>query len=73
MCAVARQVLLAAGDTFRAAAAEQLEQWAQRSGAGFFAAIGEKQRPDSVLYQAVQRAVKVLSSLQSHSSPETRC
>lgn len=29
---LAPQVLLAAGDTFRAAAAEQLEQWAQRSG-----------------------------------------
>ena len=59
-------MLLAAGDTFRAAAAEQLEQWAQRSGAGFHAAAGEKQRPDSVLYQAVQRAVKVLRKLQSN-------
>jgi hypothetical protein len=28
-----RSVVLAAGDTFRAAAAEQLEQWAQRTGA----------------------------------------
>ena len=28
-----KSVLLAAGDTFRAAAAEQLEIWAQRSGA----------------------------------------
>jgi len=30
-----RTVLLAAGDTFRAAAAEQLNTWADRSGAGF--------------------------------------
>jgi fused signal recognition particle receptor len=58
---VVTQVLLAAGDTFRAAAAEQLEQWAERSGAGFHAATSEKQRPDSVLYQAVQKATKVLS------------
>lgn len=27
------KVVLAAGDTFRAAAAEQLEEWARRSGA----------------------------------------
>ena len=30
-----RSVLLAAGDTFRAAAAEQLGTWAERSGAEF--------------------------------------
>jgi fused signal recognition particle receptor len=30
-----RKVVLAAGDTFRAAAVEQLEQWAQRAGVGF--------------------------------------
>jgi fused signal recognition particle receptor len=30
-----RQVMLAAGDTFRAAAVEQLEVWAQRAGVGF--------------------------------------
>ena len=31
------KVLIAAGDTFRAAAIEQLQVWAQRSGAGFLA------------------------------------
>jgi fused signal recognition particle receptor len=31
------RVLIAAGDTFRAAAIEQLQVWAQRSGAGFLA------------------------------------
>ena len=30
-----RRVVLAAGDTFRAAAADQLELWAERAGAGF--------------------------------------
>lgn len=50
-------VLLAAGDTFRAAAAEQLEEWALRSNATIVRAPNEKTRPDTVLYQAVERAV----------------
>lgn len=45
------QVVLAAGDTFRAAAAEQLEEWARRSGADLVRAQDEKQRPGTVLYQ----------------------
>lgn len=45
------QVLLAAGDTFRAAAAEQLQTWAERAGADFFGPKTEKQRPDALLYQ----------------------
>ena len=44
-------VLLVAGDTFRAAAAEQLEEWARRAGAGIARAEGDKARPDTVLYQ----------------------
>ena len=46
------QVLLAAGDTFRAAAAEQLQTWAERSGAEFFGPQRDNQRPDALLYQA---------------------
>jgi SRP54-type protein, GTPase domain len=46
------QVLLAAGDTFRAAAAEQLQTWAERAGAEFFGPQRDKQRPDALLYQA---------------------
>lgn len=49
------QVLLAAGDTFRAAAAEQLAGWAERSGADIATASSSKQRPDAVLYSAVDR------------------
>ena len=49
------QVLLAAGDTFRAAAAEQLAGWAERSGANIATASSSKQRPDAVLYSAVDR------------------
>ncbi len=48
-------VLLAAGDTFRAAAGEQLELWAQRSGADIVRG-GEGGDPSSVVFDAVQRA-----------------
>ncbi len=48
-------VLLAAGDTFRAAAVEQLEVWAQRSGSDFLKAhLGADAA--SVAYDAVMRA-----------------
>jgi fused signal recognition particle receptor len=50
-------VTLAAGDTFRAAAAEQLEEWARRAGAETVRAPTDTTRPDTVLYQAVDRAV----------------
>lgn len=50
------QVLLAAGDTFRAAAAEQLQLWAGRSGVAVHAATRENARPDNVLYEAVDKA-----------------
>lgn len=50
-------VMLAAGDTFRAAAGEQLEQWAQRSSAEIVLAEDEKTRPDTVLYKAVEKAI----------------
>lgn len=52
------KVLLAAGDTFRAAAAEQLQLWADRSGVTVHTATRGKARPDNVLYEAVGRAIK---------------
>ena len=54
-----RKVLVAAGDTFRAAAVEQLEIWAKRVGAGFFAKNPGKDAgsapidPAAVAYEAV--------------------
>lgn len=42
-------VLLAAADTFRAAAAEQLQLWAQRAGSTFIGPIGDKARPAGVI------------------------
>jgi fused signal recognition particle receptor len=50
-----RSVVMAAGDTFRAAAAEQLELWADRVGAEFVRG-SEGGDPASVIYDAVQRA-----------------
>jgi fused signal recognition particle receptor len=50
-----RSVLLAAGDTFRAAAAEQLRLWAERSGADLVAGA-DGGDPSAVVFDAVQRA-----------------
>lgn len=48
-------VLLAAGDTFRAAAAEQLQIWAERSGAAFVRG-SEGGDPASVIFDGIQSA-----------------
>jgi fused signal recognition particle receptor len=50
-----RSVVLAAGDTFRAAAAEQLSGWAERSGADIVRG-SEGADPSAVIFDAVQRA-----------------
>ncbi|MEM1023249.1 MAG: signal recognition particle-docking protein FtsY [Myxococcota bacterium] len=50
-----RKVVLGAGDTFRAAAVEQLEIWAERSGADFVRGPDQAD-PSSVMYEAVQKA-----------------
>ncbi len=50
-----RTVLMAAGDTFRAAAAEQLSTWAERSGAEFVRGA-EGGDPSSVIFDGVERA-----------------
>lgn len=54
-CQAGKSVLLAAGDTFRAAAAEQLEIWAQRSGANFVRGA-EGGDPASVIFDGIQSA-----------------
>jgi fused signal recognition particle receptor len=50
-----RKVVMAAGDTFRAAAAEQLTTWAERAGADIVRGA-EGGDPSSVIFDAVQRA-----------------
>ncbi|CAL5401079.1 unnamed protein product [Camellia sinensis] len=49
------KVLMAAGDTFRAAASDQLEIWAERTGCEIVVAEKEKAKASSVLSQAVKR------------------
>ena len=53
--AMGRTVVLAAGDTFRAAAAEQLGTWAERSGAELVRG-NEGGDPSAVIFDGVQRA-----------------
>jgi fused signal recognition particle receptor len=50
-----RSVVMAAGDTFRAAAAEQLGTWAERASADFVRG-SEGGDPSSVIFDAIQRA-----------------
>jgi fused signal recognition particle receptor len=52
-----KKVLIAAGDTFRAAAMEQLSIWAGRVGAGFYAK-GEGADPAAVAFEAVDEALR---------------
>jgi fused signal recognition particle receptor len=51
-----QSVLLAAGDTFRAAAAEQLEVWAERAGCDIVRA-NEGSDPGSVMFDAIEAAL----------------
>lgn len=50
-----KSVILAAGDTFRAAAAEQLDVWAQRAGAKLIKGK-EGSDPGAVVFEAIKRA-----------------
>jgi fused signal recognition particle receptor len=50
-----RSVMMAAGDTFRAAAAEQLQTWSERAGADFHRGE-EGGDPSSVIFDAVAKA-----------------
>ena len=60
LCDQGKKVLLVAGDTFRAAAADQLEIWAQRSGADIVRhqqnLLAQGADPASVVYDGIQSA-----------------
>lgn len=47
------KVILAPGDTFRAAGFEQLQKWSERSGAKI-GTFEEGKRPSTVLYQTLE-------------------
>lgn len=51
-----KRVILAACDTFRAAADKQLKTWAERSGAAFESGA-EGEKPSTVAYRACERAI----------------
>ena len=51
------KVLLGAGDTFRAAAVDQLQIWSERTGAGFFSK-GMNTDPAAVAYEATALGIK---------------
>lgn len=51
-----KKVLIAAGDTFRAAAIEQMQIWAKRVGAGFYTK-GEGSDPAAVAFEAMDKAL----------------
>ena len=50
-----KRVLIAAGDTFRAAAEEQVDIWSKRSGADIVRR--DKADPASVVYEAIQKGI----------------
>lgn len=50
------KVLVAAGDTYRAAAVEQLEEWIKRAGVDLVKGQ-EKEDPSSVIYKTIQKAI----------------
>ncbi len=52
-----KKVLLAAGDTFRAAAVDQLEIWAKRSESIFYSGK-EGQDPSSVIFDAIKKGIE---------------
>jgi fused signal recognition particle receptor len=52
-----QKVVVAAGDTFRAAAVEQLEQWAERAGVAFIKGSPNAD-PASVAYEGVSAAIR---------------
>ena len=52
-----KKVMMVAGDTFRAGAVEQLEEWSKRVGVEFYGG-GENADPSSVLYDGIETAKK---------------
>jgi fused signal recognition particle receptor len=57
-----KKVVLAAGDTFRAAAAEQLDVWAERAGATLVKGA-EGDDPASVIFDAVKKGIELKADL----------
>ena len=67
-----RSVLLAAGDTFRAAAAEQLEVWAERAGADLVRGA-EGSDPAAVVFDALEAAAGARLRRGDRATPPGAC
>lgn len=52
-----KKVLMVAGDTFRAAAVEQLEVWAERIGVDFFSKA-QGTEPAAVAYESIEKGIR---------------
>jgi fused signal recognition particle receptor len=52
-----KKSLIIAGDTYRAAAIEQLETWAQRANAGFIKNPGAK-NPSGIIYDGIEKGLR---------------
>ena len=50
-----KRVMMVAGDTFRAAAVQQLEEWSKRVGCGFYRGTDEAD-PSGVIFDGIQQA-----------------
>lgn len=57
-----KKSLIIAGDTYRAAAVEQLETWAQRAGASFIKNPDAK-NPSGIIYDGIQKGLRDQSDL----------
>jgi fused signal recognition particle receptor len=53
-----KKVGVVAGDTFRAAAVEQLHEWSKRSNCDFFQASPQQKDPSSLVYDAYKQSVQ---------------
>ncbi len=57
-----KKSLIIAGDTYRAAAVEQLETWAQRAGAGFIK-NPEARNPSGIIFDGIQKGINEQADL----------
>ena len=64
LCGAGVQVMVAAGDTFRAAAGDQLAVWAERTRSTMHSPKDSAQKPAAVLYDATQAAAKAGSGVE---------
>lgn len=57
-----KKVMMIAGDTFRAGAIEQLEKWAEKTGADFYSKT-EGSDPAAVIYEGIEKAKELGSDI----------